>query len=127
MGERLRPQPRPYVLGQTEIIKGRKTSFKLLLADSTNKTLQKGDYRLQGLEGFKVCGRDKDKIFFYSPSQAGVIVCDVKKRNNLSIKVHDESQEFTAYTVGSHADSWFNEILKTPDLKVVARPIPNPQ
>lgn len=126
MIERVRQQQTPHILGQTEIINGRKTRFELLLADSTNKTLQAGDHRLQGLEGFKIWNVEQNKIFFYSPSAVGVLVCDVKKRKTLGIKVHDESQEFTAYTVGTHADSWFNEILKTPDLKVVARPIQNP-
>lgn len=127
MSERLKHQPKPYILGKTERIRGRKTRFELLLIDPTNKTLQNGDYRLQGHERFDVWANNGNKIFFSSPSALGVLVCDVKKSKQLGVRVHDEYKEFTAYTVGTHADSWFNEILKTPDLKVVARPIPNHQ
>lgn len=124
MGERLSPQAEPYIVGKTEILKGRRTHFELQLINSSGQIIDNST-RLEGLEELETWEVDKNKIFFYSPFSMGVLVCDVKKSKQTSIRVGNKSEKFTAYTVGTHADSWFNTLLNTPDLRVVARIVPN--
>lgn len=127
MSERLKQQPKPYVLGQTEIITGRKSHFELLLIDPENRTLETEDV-YYGAGNFKVWNVDKDKIFFSSYDVTrGVLVCEAKKDKKKRVYINDNDKKTPAYELGNHANSWFNEVLGTTDLRVVARPIPNPQ
>lgn len=119
--ERLKPQPKPLVIGSTEIIPGRKPYQEILLLDGKGKLLTT-DYLKGKMDSVKVWNNDKNSVFFKTENNEGVLVCTPKHHSKQKITRTDSNGPFNVYPVGEYADIWFSRVLpEIEGLKVVTR------
>ena len=124
MGERLAPQPTPFIIGRLGSFDGRTTQFDLVFADSKNRVIQTDDKRLSRITSRFAVWNNKDNVlYFSSPKKSGVLVCKASMNDRKEIKISENGHDYVAYEQDSVVNLWFKRIfgIRSRKLRVVSK------